>query len=257
MRFWITVCIGAVALLGGIGIDGAFAVKPEDNRATREKGKRIYERSCIFCHGSEGKGDGPAGWYLGRYEAPRPRDFTTESFKFRSTASGELPTDQDLFRTVTQGIPGYMPSFAGLNEEERWQVVSYIKTFNPSFKEEKPQPLPLPLPPGPPTDAGIEHGRKLYMKYGCHSCHGDNGYGDGSESLKGNLKDSRGLTISARNLTERESLKNGSTPRDIYRSVMTGLDGTPMPSFADSFAGKEKDAWDLIYYILSLSQDRR
>jgi mono/diheme cytochrome c family protein len=233
-----------------------FAVKPEENRATREKGKIIYERSCIFCHGVGGKGDGPAGWFIGRYSSPHPRNFTAESFKLRSTISGELPTDQDLFRTVTQGIPGYMPSFNGLTEEERWEVIAYVKSFNPAFKEEKPTPLNIPNPPFPSSDESIENGRKLYVKYGCVGCHGDNGFGDGPESIKGNLKDARGLTISAGNLTDRSSLKNGGTPRDIFRTLMTGLDGSPMPSFADSLSGKEKEAWDLVYYILSLSSER-
>lgn len=234
----------------------ARAIKPDEQQATREKGKIIYERSCLFCHGADGKGDGPAGWFMGRYAAPHPRDFTVESFKFRSTASGDLPTDQDLFRTITQGVPGYMPSFNGFSEEERWSVIAYLKSFNPRFKEEQSAAMSIPEPPFPSSDASIENGRKLYVKYSCHSCHGDNGYGDGPESALGNLKDSRGFPISAGNLSDRASLKNGATARDIYRSVMTGLDGTPMPSFADSLQGKEKEAWDLVYYILSLSSER-
>lgn len=242
------VCVSETSLV--------FAVKSEDNRVTRGKGKVVYERACAMCHGGDGKGDGAAGWFIGRYSSPHPRDFTTESFKFRSTASGEMPTDQDLFRTVTQGIPGYMPSFSGLSEEERWAAIAYVQSFNSMFKEEKPTPLSIPDPPFPSSEASIENGRKLYVKYSCDRCHGDNGYGDGPESLKGNLKDSRGRSISAGNLSDRASMKNGAAPRDIYRSLMTGLDGTPMPSFADSLQGKEKEAWDLVHYILSLSSER-
>ena len=233
-----------------------LAMKAEENRATREKGKIIYERSCMLCHGENGKGDGPAGWFIGRFASPHPRDFTVENFKLRSTATGEMPTDQDLFRTLTQGIPGYMPSFSGLAEEERWAAIAYVKSLNPLFKEGQPITIAIPNPPYPSSEASIENGRKLYFKYSCHSCHGDNGYGDGPESLKGNLKDARGLPISAGNLSDRASLKNGSAPHDIYRSLMTGLDGTPMPSFADSLSGKEQEAWDLVYYILSLSSER-
>ena len=128
-------------LAGGSSL--VFAFKPEDNQTTSERGKLIYERSCAFCHGADGKGDGPAGWFIGRYSAPHPRNFTSEGFKLRSTVSGSLPTDQDLFRTVTQGIPGYMPPFTGLTEEERWQVVAYLKSFNPAFKEENREPLTI------------------------------------------------------------------------------------------------------------------
>jgi len=255
MRIRTIVAIGAgLALLSVASF--AQAVKPEDNQATRAKGKQVYERACLLCHGVNGKGDGPAGWFLGRYEGPRPRNFIGGSYKFRSTPSGELPLDQDLFRTVTQGIPGNMPSYGGLSEEERWQVIAYIKSFNHSFKGAKPTALPLPNPPGPPSDAGIENGRKTYIKYGCQKCHGDNGYGDGKEALDGNLKDTYGLMVSPGDLTERASLKNGSSAQALYRSIMTGLDGTPMPSYADTIGGNDKDVWDLVYYILSLSQER-
>ena len=256
MRIRILVAIGAgLAMLAGASF--AQAVMPGDTPAAREKGKQIYDRACLFCHGGEGMGDGPSGWFSGRYESPHPRDFVNESFKFRSTPSGELPTDQDLFRTLSQGIPGYMPSFSGLSEEERWQVIAYIKMFNPAFKSEKPTALPMPNPPGQPSDAGIENGRTLYIKYGCQNCHGDNGYGDGTQSLKRKLKDARGLTIVVGDLTARASLKNGSSAQAIYRTIMTGLDGTPMPSFALTIGDKDKDAWDLVYYILSLSYEGR
>lgn len=255
MRIRTLVAIGAgLVMLSAASF--AQAVKPEETHATREKGKQIYDRACFLCHGADGKGDGPAGWFIGRYEGPRPRDFTGGSYKFRSTPSGELPMDQDLFRTVTQGIPGNMPPYSGLSEEERWQVIAYIKSFNRSFKGAKPMALALPNPPGPPSDAGIENGRKTYIKYGCQKCHGDNGYGDGKEALDGNLKDTYGLMVSPGDLTERASLKNGSSAQALYRSIMTGLDGTPMPSYADTIGGNDKDVWDLVYYILSLSQER-
>jgi mono/diheme cytochrome c family protein len=256
MRIRTLVAIGAgLAMLSVASF--AQAVKPDDNQATREKGKQIYDRACLLCHGVEGKGDGPAGWFIGRYEGPRPRNFSGGSYKFRSTPSGELPMDQDLFRTVTQGIPGNMPPYSGLSEEERWQVIAYIKSLNHAFKGAKPTALPLPNPPGSPSDAGIENGRKTYIKYGCQNCHGDNGYGDGKEALDGNLKDTYGLKISPGDLTERASLKNGSSAQALYRSIMTGLDGTPMPSYADTIGGNDKDVWDLVYYILSLSQERQ
>jgi mono/diheme cytochrome c family protein len=238
----------------------AQAVKPADNRATREKGRQIFDRSCLFCHGVEGKGDGPAGWFLGRYAAPRPRNFTSEGFKLRSTESGMLPTDQDLFRTITQGIPGYMPSFASLTEEERWQVIAYVKAFNPAFKDERREPMAFGVPPFAPSEESIANGQRIYEQFGCMNCHGLNGKGDGPESLEGNLKDARGLIIRATDLTERSSFKNGSSARDIYRSIFTGFDGAPMPSFVNQFQGNgksDRDAWDLVHYILSLSPEGR
>jgi mono/diheme cytochrome c family protein len=231
--------------------------KLDESPEALAQGQAIYERTCIWCHGGAGQGDGPAAFYLGRYSSPRPRDFTTENFKFRSTPSGELPTDQDLFRTVTQGIPGYMPSFIGLSEEQRWHVIAYVKSFNPAFKEAPPEPLTFGFPPFPSSDQSIHRGREIYRAYGCQNCHGVSGEGDGPASLAGDLLDSRGLRMKAADLTNRTSLKNGSQPLDLYRTIMTGLDGTPMPSYADQFAGKEKEAWHLVYYLLSLAPERR
>ncbi len=93
-----------------------------------EKGKRIYSLSCILCHGSKGKGDGPASVFIGPYSHPRPNDFTRGVFKYRSTESGDLPTLADLMRTIGYGIPGYMPSFKHLGEEGIRQVALYISS---------------------------------------------------------------------------------------------------------------------------------
>ena len=41
-----------------------------------------------------------------------------------------------------------------------------------------------------------------------------------------------------------------STDRDLYKIFMTGLDGTPMPSFADNI--KPDEAWDLVFYLRTL-----
>src|SRR5215470_2500777 len=84
----------------------------------------LYERHCAFCHGAEGRGDGPAA---GRLPTP-PADFTSGNFKLRSTPSGEMPTDADLIGTITRGVPGTgMPSFAALSAEERNRLVASVK----------------------------------------------------------------------------------------------------------------------------------
>ncbi|MEK6632011.1 MAG: cytochrome c [Nitrospirota bacterium] len=229
------------------------AEKPEGHRQTQERGRHIYEQACLWCHGTEGRGDGPAGWAIGRYTAPRPRDFVSEGFKFRSTPSGELPSDHDLFRTVTRGIPGVMPSFGSLTEQERWEVITYIKTFNPAFKETPPIPLNIPIPSVPASEASVAQGRAIYLQFGCQGCHGENGTGDGAVHRAGELRDEHGLRIAPTDLTSRASFKNGSDLRDIYRTLMTGLDGTPMPSYAANFEGNEDNVWHVVNYLLSLS----
>src|SRR3990172_3808821 len=107
-----------------------------------EAGKQIYNFRCAPCHGFGGAGDGPAAMTLD----PRPRDFTRGLFKFKSSPPGEVVLDEDLFRTISRGIPGTaMPSWKHLlSEEQRWQVIAYIKTFSNRFKEAKPAP-PVPV----------------------------------------------------------------------------------------------------------------
>ena len=218
------------------------------------EGRTIYEQSCLICHGASGKGDGPAAFYNAAFSASRARDFTIGNYKFRSTASGNLPLDQDLFRTITNGIPGYMPSFSGLSSEQRWQVIAYIKSFYAGFQEETPKPIRLTDSPIASTTESVERGKALFQEMDCHSCHGTQARGDSAVALAGELRDSRGLSISPNDLTNASGWKNGTTARDVVRTLFTGLDGTPMPSYESQLAGHEDDAWHLANYLLSLSQ---
>jgi cytochrome c oxidase cbb3-type subunit 2 len=233
----------------------AWAVKPPETPEQIAKGNAIYERSCILCHGAAGEGDGPAAFFIASYGAPRPQNFHTDYFKFRSTPSGMLPTDDDLFRTLTRGIAGFMPSFAGLTEQQRWQAIYYIKSFNPKFQTTEPERFEIEIGhPHLPTRGHLALGRRLYREAGCIECHGESGRGDGEKA--DTLEDYRGLSIPATDLTNPTAFKNGSNQEDIYRTIMTGLNGTPMPSFADAFEGMEDDVWHLVHYILSLSNKR-
>src|SRR3990167_4260631 len=92
-------------------------------RGDAKKGQALYAQKCAVCHGTTGKGDGVAEFVL----FPKPRDLTSGKFKIRSTTS--LPTDDDLFRVVSQGIPGTaMPSWLVLTPTQRWDLVAYVKS---------------------------------------------------------------------------------------------------------------------------------
>src|SRR5881396_3723395 len=65
-------------------------------------GKAVYESRCAPCHGADGKGAGVGTAVL----TPRPRNFTSGKFKFRTTESGSIPTDADLERAITNGLGG-------------------------------------------------------------------------------------------------------------------------------------------------------
>src|SRR5579859_2859431 len=89
-----------------------------------EAGKSVYLEHCSACHGEKGDGAGPASVWL----FPRPRDFSAGMFKIKSTPGTALPTDEDLFNTVTRGMAGSsMPSFTYLSAQERREAVQYIK----------------------------------------------------------------------------------------------------------------------------------
>jgi cytochrome c oxidase cbb3-type subunit 2 len=210
-------------------------------------GKEIYHAVCSTCHGDDGKGDGPVSAYL----KTKPRDFSSGTFKFRSTLSGQLPTNQDLYRTVTAGVhTTSMPSFKMLSPEDRAKVIDYVKTFSPRFADSSEYPLkPVEIgAPKPFTSTSIANGRKIYVQMQCGSCHGDSGRGDGA-SAKG-LTDNWGHPIHPRDLTKAHESKLATDVSDIYRTFTTGLDGTPMPSYAEALTDEQR--WDLANYVYSL-----
>ena len=231
--------------------DQAAGGKPDATEEVIASGKKVYEERCFFCHGTEGAGDGPVADYLD----PQPRDFTVGIFKFRTTESGELPTDEDLFRTVTQGIPGTaMPEWGPyLAEEERKAVIAYIKTFFPEWQELDPiKNKKVVAAPNntSQTPESIAKGQKVFREAKCWECHGQEGRGDGKKIWE--LEDAWGLPIRPFDLTKGWRFKGGSTPEDIFYRFTTGLNGTPMPSFMDALSGEER--WHLANYISSLDE---
>jgi mono/diheme cytochrome c family protein len=213
-------------------------------------GKEIYRAVCATCHGINGNGSGPVAPLL----KTKPRDFTKGIFKFRSTPSGQLPTNQDLYFTISMGVhTTAMPSFKMAVAEDRAKVIEYIKTFSARFSDPKEYPLtPIEIgPPVPFTMASIAAGRKVYVDMQCASCHGDGGEGNGP-SAKG-LTDVWGHPIRTRDLTEPYESKLANNVTNIYRTFTTGLDGTPMPSYADSLSNEQR--WDLANYVLSLQHN--
>lgn len=212
-------------------------------------GKTVFERYCVGCHGPEGNGEGEAAELL--FE--KPRDFTAGIFEYKSTPPGSLPTDGDLMKTISRGIPGTpMPSFVLLPEKERRSVIEYIKHFSPRWKEEK-VPAVLVIPPVPDdinSPESIERGRAQYAARGCMICHGEKG--DGKGAAAGSLMDAGGFPERPRNF-RRGVYEGGSAPEELYRTLTFGIEGTPMPPFGSFF--KDGELYDLISYLLSLKQE--
>jgi mono/diheme cytochrome c family protein len=217
--------------------------------ADTDFGKRLYLQHCAACHGEKGDGQGPEAHRL----KIKPRDFTTGNYKFRSTPSGSLPTDEDIFRAITQGVrTTSMLAQLHLSERERWAVAAYLKTFSERFKTEQPSDLiPIPAEPAPSRDLNAL-GQKLYADAGCIECHGPQGRGDGASARE--LKDDSGNPILPSDLTLKP-FKSGPQPQDLFRTLSTGLNGTPMPSYADSLTARER--WALVSYVLSIATRER
>jgi mono/diheme cytochrome c family protein len=208
-------------------------------------GKEHYRRFCVGCHGTRGDGEGENAQWID----PKPRDFVAGTFKCRSTPTGSLPTDQDLYNSVKRGfVTTNMPSWDPLLNQDRADLVAYIKTFSYKWRTQKPSP-PIQIPPETPvTLDSIKRGHDTYQKMECWKCHGQQGHGDGPSA--NTLTDSKDRPIRPYDFTEGDRFKCGDTNNDIYRDFMTGLDGTPMPSFADQL--KPNEAWDLVHYLRTL-----
>lgn len=209
-----------------------------------EKGKPLYAQKCAVCHGPAGEGDGSAAFVL----FPKPRNLARGVFKIRSTPS--LPTDEDLFKTITEGMPGTaMPGWASLTDRVRLDLIAYIKTLSRSFADQ-PKVSPLPIPPAPKSSPFLlKIGKDLYVEAGCLDCHGPSGKGDGPSAPT--LKDEWGFPIIPYDFTIPGRMKGGNGVADVYRTLVNGIGGTPMPSFADTLS--EEQMWGLAYYVMSLA----
>ncbi len=215
--------------------------------AQREAGKKLYLKNCSQCHGEKGDGEGYAAPHL----YPRPRNFTTGKFKIRTTPNGALPTHQDLVNVIRRGMPyTSMPAWPKFSDEEVSDLAYFVTTFSPDFsnKERVPQAVQLPSAPGA-TKESAEQGKKIFADTGCVKCHGTLGRGDGPSAPT--LMDDWNHPIRAADLSQSWTFRGGSSREDIFRTMSTGLNGTPMPSFADSLTPEQR--WAITDFIVSLS----
>ena len=236
-------CLGPVATLAqNGGASSGYPVPKDDLNPSEQRGHGLYRRYCIGCHGVEGDGNGDNAPYID----PKPRDFTAATFKCRSTPTGTLPVDSDLIHSLERGLRGSnMPSWIPLTVEDRVDLVAYIKTFSLKWKKEKPG-TPIQIPPEPEvTPERVKAGQELFKKMECWKCHGVLGHGNGPSAST--LTDDKERPITPYDFSTGHKFKCGTTDKDLYQIFMTGLDGTPMPSFADNI--NPDQAWDLVFYL--------
>ena len=221
--------------------------------ASPADGKRLFRTLCTGCHGAEGKGDGPVASSM----FPRPRDLTSGVYKFRSTASGTLPTREDMLRTVTDGLPGTeMPSWGPqLKDEQLRSLVLYLERLAPRFATQGRKDSDVlvgELVAPEATPELLERGKQVYTDMKCATCHGERGRGDGEAAR--NYGQKAGSDTEVFDFTW-GVYKGGATAEALVRTFVTGLDGTPMPSYVDSLP-EERDRWALALYCLSLTRPR-
>ncbi|MBI4342018.1 MAG: c-type cytochrome [Candidatus Omnitrophica bacterium] len=234
--------LAAILWLAGGGALAASERPAPDPKA----GQAAYGRSCARCHGAAGKGDGVDA----KRFYPRPRDLTLGVYKFRSTASGTPPTDEDLFQTIHRGLPGTnMPDWQQLDEATRWRLVDYLKSLSPVFEHTPPSPVTMPPDPGAKR-ADLEKGQAVYQQLGCAACHGASGRANGMSAA--GLVDDWGMPIRPADFTQGWTFRGGAAPRDIALRLITGIDGAGMPSYAEAVSGE--DIWHLAYYVASLQE---
>lgn len=221
--------------MNGAELDGRpTQPRPTEEDALRSLGARLFADRCVVCHGEKGAGDGREA---ARLSIP-PRDFTTGVFKLRSTPTGSLPTDEDLFRTISRGVHGTgMVPWVTLSEQKRWALVAHVKTLSPDFSEAEEPPTSIAVPPAPSETSELaERGRGIYERAKCADCHGASGRGDGPAAKT--LTDEASRPIRPRAFSDGR-FRRGTRMEDIYLTLRTGLDGTPMGSYAKALTPDE------------------
>lgn len=251
--------LGGVALSFGLGLWELVGGFGAAIGAEAPAGKAIYDRHCAACHGVDGDGNGPAAVWL----YPKPRNFSAGQYKIQSTPAGSLPSDEDLYRSITRGLGGSsMPGFAYLSESERRALVSYVKQLTATTAPDGRKVLrfeeaaaagtlaaPITVPAEPPlTFDSITRGRESYLKLQCGTCHGENGAGDGPSAKT--LVDAFGIPVPPRDFNT-GAFRGGATGPDLFTRIAVGVAGTPMVAYPDSVI-TPAERWDLVHFIQSL-----
>jgi mono/diheme cytochrome c family protein len=234
------------------------------------EGERSYALYCRACHGDKGDGKGPAATGV----RPPPRDFTLGSFKFGAVPGGTLPNDDDFVRIVRFGLHGTaMRAWDGVPEPKLLEIIQYLKTFSPRWKEEEPGETiaPTPDPWQGKEGESLERGRALYhvtaQCLGCHPAYAPKRYiyevtkqqkGKGTTVFRQDMygsdltKSEYGVKLLPPDFTRAElrSVRPDHQLEDLYRVIVSGVGGTAMPTWRGALP--EEDLWALVHFVDSL-----
>jgi len=245
------------------GTDKPTLLPGEENHVN-SRGQALYAKNCALCHGDAGDGGGKFAYLMN----PRPRNFQQGNFKL-STTQNQIPADDDLFRTISNGMPGSaMPPWGHLPKSDIDALIAFVRRVHINAtrealnewvsdgkieKNELPGVLTARTTPGsalvvPPETPFDEirwfRGRRLYLE-NCASCHGTDG-----EPVADEVKfDAEGYPVPPRSFVQ-GIFKGGAQGHQLYARIWKGMKGTPMPSSEGVYTGDE--TWDLIHYVQSL-----
>jgi mono/diheme cytochrome c family protein len=248
---------------------GVSRSRPDERSANDPviaRGTELYAKYCALCHGEAGDGGGKFAYLMN----PRPRDFKQGKFKL-STTRNQIPTDEDLVRTIGRGMPGsamppwdhlpltdlqalarYVREFhvTGTKEElERWVADGSLnQTGLPAVLAERTRPGAALVIQPEPSFGEIRwfRGRRLYLE-SCASCHG----ADGNPVPEEVKFDAEGYPVPPRSFVN-GIFKGGSDGHQLYARIWKGMKGTPMPASEGVYTGDEM--WDIIHYVQSLAR---
>jgi cytochrome c oxidase cbb3-type subunit 2 len=218
--------------------------QPPPNERLRALGRSLYRSRCAGCHGENGDGKGPFAQGL----SVPPTNFLFGVFKLRSTPTGSIPTDRDLFQAVTRGIHGTpMMPWKHLTEQERWALVYRLKGFSVRFREERPLP-PVQVPQAPRESDELRlRGADLYARLRCASCHGEQGTADGPAAQR-----YQGTQVRIRDFSRGRFIR-GPEMEDLYLTLRVGIEGTPMGAY-DTL--RDDEIWALAAHVRALIRER-
>lgn len=256
--------MGQMTAIDPVRGNDAPPVKSGNASDLLERGRELFAKQCVICHGELGDGAGKFAYLMN----PRPRDFTKGKFKL-STTENLIPSDEDLFRTISNGMPGSaMPPWGHLPKADIDALVAFVRQIHrdatrttldqwvvdgtiqqqelASLLVERTTPGPaIAVPPEPPfDDIRWFRGRRHYLE-NCASCHG----ADGEPVAEAVKVDAEGFPVPPRSFVQ-GIFKGGSQGHQLYARIMKGMNGTPMPASEGAYT--EDETWDIIHYVQSL-----
>lgn len=234
-----------LSVLTGAAQADVAATNAAPDPAQVAAGRAVFEQHCMRCHGTDAKGDGIDAKRL----VTQPRDLTSGRFKWKTTVQGTPPSDDDIkYGIIGHGLAGSgMPSFNNLSDDTKAQLVAYIKSISPAFKNAQ-APQPIPDPKNMTSTPDLRKGAEVFNKLQCALCHGPDGRANGTSAFS--LVDAWQRPIRPANLTQGWTYRGGNRPIDIYHRMLAGIDGAPMPSYEGAVS--HEDAWLLSCYVASL-----